>query len=99
MEIVEPYRTPVLRATYHMFSGRSYDPQSGPIPWAYADGIWGFDLRGTPSGETRLMVRTRNRSSPRTVARPCNLLLGEPLHLPMQTRQFHNLRARVTAEA
>ncbi len=99
VEIVEPYRTLVLHATYHTFSGRSYDPQSGPIPWAYVDGIWGFHLRATPIGETRLVVGTRNRSGPRPVARLYSLLLGEPLHLLMQTRRFHNLRIRVIAEA
>jgi hypothetical protein len=27
------------------------------------------------------------------------VLMGEPVHFIMQTRQFHNLRARVDAEA
>jgi hypothetical protein len=98
VEIVEPRRTLVLRASYHMFTGQSYDPQSGPVPWAYVDGIWGFHLRATPNGDTRLVVRTRNRSGPSPVARPFTLLLAEPLHLLVQTRQFHNLRARLDVE-
>jgi hypothetical protein len=32
------------------------------------------------------------------VARPLNLLLGEPLHFLMQTLQFQNLHKRVKAE-
>jgi proline iminopeptidase len=32
------------------------------------------------------------------VARPLDLLLGEPVHFLMQTRQFHNLRKRINAE-
>ena len=33
------------------------------------------------------------------MARPLGLLLGEPLHFLMQTRQFHNLRKRVRGGA
>jgi len=99
VEIVEAHHTLVLRASYHMLTGRSYDPRYGPVPWAYVDGIWGFHLRATPGGGTRLVVRTRNRSGPSHLARPFNLLLGEPLHLLMQTHQFHNLRTRLTTSA
>jgi len=35
---------------------------------------------------------------PRLVTRPFGLLVGEPVHFIMQTRQFHNLRTRVGAE-
>lgn len=98
VEVLEPNRTLMLHASYHMFSGRSFDQRSGPVPWAYVDGIWGFHLRVTPIGETRLIVRSRNRSRPRPVARPYSLLIGEPMHFLMQTRQFHNLRSRVTPE-
>ena len=62
------------------------------------DGLWGFHLRPTPGGTTRLVVRTRSRGRPRPLTRPFSLLLGEPLHFVMQTRQFHNLRRRVGAE-
>ena len=61
-------------------------------------GSWGFCLRATPSGGTRLVVRSRNRSAPRSVARPLGLLLGEPLHFLMQTGQFHNLRKQIKPE-
>jgi hypothetical protein len=98
VEVLEPNRTLVLHSTYGMFSGLSFDPSSGPVPWAYVDGIWGFHLRATPSGGTRLVVRSRSRNAPRPVARPLNLLLGEPLHFLMQTLQFQNLHKRVKAE-
>jgi hypothetical protein len=32
------------------------------------------------------------------LTRPFGLLVGEPVHFTMQTRQFHNLRTRVGAE-
>jgi proline iminopeptidase len=96
--VLEPNRTLVLHSAYGMFSGRSFDPRSGPAPWAYIDGIWGFHLRAAPGGGTRLVVRSRSWSRPRPVARPFGLLVGEPLHFVMQTRQFHNLRTRIGAE-
>jgi hypothetical protein len=96
--VLEPDRTLVLHTAYGMFSGRSFDPRSGPAPWAYVDGIWGFHLRPTPSGGTRLVVRSRSRSGPRPVAVPFGWLVGEPLHFVMQIRQLHNLRTRVDAE-
>jgi hypothetical protein len=99
--VLEPNRTLVLHSAYGMFSGRSFDPRCGPVPRAYVDGIWGFHLRPArpaPGGRTRLVVRSRSRNGPRPVARPFGLLLGEPLHFVMQTRQFRNLRTRVGAQ-
>jgi hypothetical protein len=96
--ILEPSRTLVLRSAYELPSCQGFDPRSGPLPRAYTDGIWGFHLRPAPGDRTRLVVRTRNRSRPRRFTRPSSLLLGEPVHLIMQTRQFHNLRARVGAQ-
>jgi proline iminopeptidase len=98
VEVLAPNRTLVLRSTYGLFSGRSFEPRSGPAPTPWVDGIWGFHLRPGPGGGTRLVARSRNRSGPRAVARPFGLLLGEPMHFAMQTRQFRNLRQRVAAE-
>jgi hypothetical protein len=98
VEVLEPNRTLVLHSTYGMFSGLSFDPSSSPVPRAYVDGSWGFYLRATPSGGTRLVARSRSQNAPRPVARPLDLLLGEAVHFLMQTRQFHNLRKRVNAE-
>ena len=79
--VLEANRTLVLRGDY------SKD----------LDGIWGLHLRPVPGGGTRLVVRTRHRWRPRAGMWLVDLLWSEPLHFIMQTRQFHNLRARVTA--
>jgi hypothetical protein len=98
--VLEPQRTMVLRSSYSLSwpVGQSFDPQSVPIPRAYVDGIWGFHLRPAPAGATRLMVRTRARSRPPWFTRPLGVLVGEPVHFIMQTRQFHQPRSRVAAE-
>lgn len=97
--IVEPNRTLVLQTSYALPSGQGFDPGSGPMPRAYVEGMWGFHLRPAAGGRTRLVTRTRSRSRPRALTRPLTLLVGEPVHFIMQTRQFHNLRTRVSAEA
>jgi hypothetical protein len=94
--ILEPNRTMVLQTSYDS-TGRSFDPRSGTAPRAYTEGIWGFHLRPVPEGGTRLVVRTRNLSHPRLLNGPFGVLVGEPVHFIMQTRQFHNLRTRVGA--
>ena len=93
---LEPNRTLVLRSSYGMFSGRQFDP-AGPAPLAWVDGIWGFHLRPTADGRTRLVVRNPGRSGPPALARAF-LPVGELTHFAMQVRQFHNLRRRVAAE-
>jgi hypothetical protein len=94
---VEPNRTLVLRSSYALFTGRDFDPSSGPGPSPWVDGIWGFHLVPTLGGGTRLVARSRNRGGPRVITRPFAVLLGEPMHFAMQTRQFRNLRRRVTS--
>jgi hypothetical protein len=96
--VVEPNQTMVLQSSYSLLSTHSFDPQSDPLPRAYADGIWGFHLRPAPGDGTRLVVRTRGRSRPRWLTRPLSLLVFEPVHFIMQTRQFHKLRTRVSAQ-
>ncbi len=95
---LEPNRTLVLRSSYRLFTGRDFDPSSGPPPTAWVDGIWGFHLRPTPEGGTRLVIRSRNRGGPSLISRPFAILLGEPMHFAMQTRQFRNLRRRTTTQ-
>ncbi|WP_354637178.1 hypothetical protein [Kitasatospora camelliae] len=92
----EPGRTLVLRANLELPSGHSFDARSTPLPRAYMDGIWGFHLQPAPGDTTRLVVRTRGLSRPRPFTRPFDLLFGEPAHFIMQTRQFHNLRTRLS---
>ena len=95
--VVEPNRTLVLQSRYSLLTGRSFDPRSRRPPRLYAEGIWGFHLRPALEGGTRLVIRTRNRGRPRLFTRPFGLLVGEPVHVLMQARQFHNLRSRVGA--
>jgi hypothetical protein len=97
--VVEPNRTLVLQTSYALPSGQGFDPASGPIPRAYVEGSWGFHLRPAPEGRTRLVTRTRSRNHPRALTRPLNVLVGEPVHFIMQTRQFHNLPTRLSADA
>jgi hypothetical protein len=95
--VLEPNHSLVLRSSYGSLTGKGFDPRSGPRPWAWVEGIWGFHLRPAPGG-TRLVARTRSRSRPRWFAGPSGLLVGEPVHFLMQARQFRNLRARVGAD-
>jgi hypothetical protein len=95
--VLEPNRTLVLRSIYQLPSFRTVEARSGPLPRAYQDAIWSFHLRPTPGGRTRLVARTRARGHPRSATWLVDLL-WEPVHFSMQTRQFHNLRARVSAE-
>ena len=97
VELVEPDRTLVLRTTVELPSGRSVDP-SGPLPRAYADGVWSFNLRPVPGGQTRLVARMRGKTRPELLIRPFGLVVGDPAHFIMQTRQFHGLRTRVGAQ-
>lgn len=46
------------RTTLELRSGRSVDP-SGPLPRAYADGVWSFNLWPAPGGQTLHCLRTR----------------------------------------
>ncbi|MEU4822075.1 hypothetical protein AB0H37_09405 [Actinomadura sp. NPDC023710] len=94
VEVLDPGRTLVLRSDLELPSGRSFDPR-GPMPRAYADGIWAFHLRRLPDGCTRLIVRTRGRGVPSMANRLFTWILGEPAHFIMQHRQFHELRRRV----
>lgn len=98
VERLEPGQTLALRMTAALPSGRSFDP-SGPLPRAYADGVWSFNLRPAPGGRTRLVARMRGKTRPQALIRPFGLVVGDPAHFIMQTRQFHGLRTRVSAGA
>jgi hypothetical protein len=97
-ELIEPNRTLVLRSNFELPSGHSFDPQPGPRSRVYLDGIWGFYLRPATGGQTRLVAHTRGRNSGQPFMAAFSLLLAEPLHFIMQTRQFRNLRLRLGAQ-
>jgi hypothetical protein len=67
--VLEPNRTLVLRSIYQVPAFHTVDPQSGPLPRACVDTIWGFHLRPAPGGRTRLVVRKRGRGRRRTPGR------------------------------
>jgi proline iminopeptidase len=96
--VLVPERTLVLHAQLELPSGRPFDVRYGPLPGAYVDSVWGFHLQPASAGGTRLVVRTRGRSRPRTLTRAVDFLFWEPAHLVMQTCQFRNLRARLGAQ-
>jgi hypothetical protein len=81
--VLRPNGTLVLRSSYGLLTGRSFDPRSDRLPRGYVDGIWGFHLSPASEGRTRLVVRTRSWSRPRLFARPLSLLVGEPVHFIM----------------
>jgi hypothetical protein len=95
--VLEQERTLVLRAEYNLLTGQllPLDPDPGHV--AHVDGIWGFHLKPTEDGRTRLVVRSRSRSGPARIARPFAALIGEPTHFLMQIHQFHNLTRRMNA--
>ncbi len=97
--VVEPNRALVLRATAELPSGRSLDPWPAHLPRAYLDGIWGFYLQPTSGGKTCLVAHTHGRNHPQLLGGAFSVLLGEPSHFIMQTRQFHGLRTRVGTQA
>jgi hypothetical protein len=92
--ILEPNRSLVLQTSYGVV-GQSPDRRSGRPSRGHVEGIWGFHLEPALGVGTRLVVRTRSQSRPQLLTRPLTLLLGEPVHFIMQTRQFHNLHTRV----
>ncbi len=92
--VLEPNRTLVLHSSYDL-TGRSVEASPNRPPRAGIEGIWGFHLRPAPGHRTRLVSRTRGRNHPRLLTGPLGLLVFEPVHFIMQTRQFHNLRSRV----
>lgn len=46
-----------------------------------------------------MVARTRGRSRPQPLMGAVGLVLLQPLHVIMKTRQFRNLRARVSTQA
>lgn len=86
--------TLVLRSDFTLLGGQPLGP-SEPDPHAFARGVWSFHLRELPDHQTRLVVRTVGRDGPRAITAVFDTLFGEPAHLIMQARQFHNLAQRV----
>jgi hypothetical protein len=99
--LVAPERVLVLRATLSVPAARNIDP-ADELPRAYSDSTWGFFLRPTADGHTRLVVTGKARGAPHPLIAASNWLLWDPAHWVMQRKQFAGLRHRaesMTTEA
>jgi hypothetical protein len=69
------------------------------LPHAYSDSTWGFFLRPTVEGHTRLVVTGKARGKPHRLVAAANWLLWDPAHWVMQLKQFAGLRRRAESVA
>lgn len=88
-----PERFLGLRASFDLQSGRRFDA-SKARPRHRTDSLWGFLLAPLPGGRTRLVVSGYWSLRPRWLQPILTVLLFEPTHWIMQTRQFANLKRR-----
>jgi proline iminopeptidase len=72
-------------------AARNFDPADG-LPRAYSDSTWGFFLRPTLDGHTRLVVTGTARGKPHAPIAAANWLFWDPAHWVMQLKQFAGLR-------
>jgi hypothetical protein len=91
--LVVPERALVLRAPVSVPAARNFDPADG-LPRAYSDSTWGFFLRPTGDGRTRLVVTGKARGRPHALVAGANWLFWDPAHWVMQLKQFAGLRRR-----
>lgn len=92
---LEAERALVLRASFDL-RGRPFPPGSSP-PCCYVDSTWGFRLRESPGGRTRLVVSGYGAGRPKALLRSVDLMFWEPAHWIMQRAQFANLSRRAEA--
>jgi hypothetical protein len=91
VERLEPERLLVLRSSIDVLGRRPLEP-SAPRPRFFVDGIWTFFLDELPDGKTRLVVRSFGAVRPRLLLGAANLVLTDPVHVVMQTKQLRNLK-------
>jgi hypothetical protein len=91
--LLAPERALVLRASVTVPAARNFDPADGS-PRAYSDSTWGFFLRPTVDGHTRLVVTGTARGKPHAPIAVANWLFWDPAHWVMQLKQFAGLRRR-----
>jgi proline iminopeptidase len=94
---LEPERFLGLRMSLDL-RGHPFDPK-GARPRFYTDSLWGFLLEALPDLRTRLVVSGYWTLEPQWLQPIATLLLYEPTHWVMQTRQFENLKRRAEAAA
>jgi proline iminopeptidase len=93
---LEPERFLGLRASIDL-RGRPFDPAAGR-PRFFTDSLWGFLLKELPGGRTRLIVSGYWALRPRWLQPIMSVLVLEPTHWIMQTRQFANLKRLAEGE-
>ncbi|MEA2306756.1 MAG: hypothetical protein QOH43_4036 [Solirubrobacteraceae bacterium] len=96
--LLVPERALVLRASVTVPAARNFDPADG-LPRAYSDSTWGFFLRPTVDGQTRLVVTGRARGRPHALIAVANWVFWDPAHWVMQLKQFAGLRRRAESLA
>ncbi|HQW51389.1 MAG TPA: hypothetical protein PL082_04985 [Tepidiformaceae bacterium] len=94
---LEPEHFLALRMSLDL-KGRWFDP-AGARPRFYTDSSWGFLLEPLPDGRTRLIVSGYWSFQPRWLRPILNVLMLEPSHWIMQTRQFANLKRLAETQA
>ena len=94
---LEPERFLGLRMSLDL-RGRPFDP-AGQRPRYFTDSLWGFELKDAPGGGTRLIVSGYWSFRPKWLQPILSVLLLEPSHWVMQTRQFSNLKRLVESES
>ena len=87
---LEPERFLALRMSVDL-RGRPFDP-AGRRPRFFTDSTWCYLLKSLPGGRTRIVESGYWVMGPRWLQPVVSLLLIEPEHWVMQTRQFANLK-------
>ncbi|MDI3213988.1 hypothetical protein [Arthrobacter sp. AL12] len=93
---LEPERFLGLRMSLDL-RGRPFDP-AGQRPRYFTDSLWGFELKDAAGGRARLVVSGYWSFRPKWLQPILSVLLLEPSHWVMQTRQFTNLKRRTEPE-
>lgn len=97
VEALDPERFLGLRMSLDL-RGRPFNPV-GKRPRYFTDSLWGFELKDAAGGRTRLVVSGYWSFRPKWLQPILSILLLEPSHWVMQTRQFSNLKRRAEAES
>ncbi|MEQ4517789.1 hypothetical protein ABLI39_00245 [Pseudarthrobacter sp. B907] len=94
---LEPERFLGLRMSLDL-RGRPFDP-AGARPRHFTDSLWGFELKETADGRTRLVVSGYWSFRPKWLQPLLSIVVLEPSHWVMQTRQFANLKRLAESES
>ncbi len=94
---LEPQHFLGLRALYNL-RGRKLDPKE-PRPSAYVEGLWGFLVRGTADGRTRLVIGGYQALRPRWLGRVVFYWFYVPVTWVMQARMLVVLKRNIERTA